>query len=139
MKELCIFAVTNRHHKLETMKKLFLSLCLVMLGFGSILAGPVDQQKAQKIGTKFLSTTALSQKNADIQLQLVSASTLDKEIKGSVSVGSNIEAAKAVGKLVGERAIAKDIKDVVFDRGGYLYHGRVQALAEAAREAGLSF
>ena len=65
---------------------------------------------------------------------LVSASTLDKEIKGSVSVGSNIEAAKAVGKLVGERAIAKDI-----DRGGYLYHGRVQALAEAAREAGLSF
>ena len=47
--------------------------------------------------------------------------------------------AKAVGKLVGERAIAKDIKDVVFDRGGYLYHGRVQALAEAAREAGLSF
>ena len=49
---------------------------------------------------------------------LVSASTLDKEIKGSVSVGSNIEAAKAVGKLVGERAIAKDIKDVVFDRGG---------------------
>lgn len=70
---------------------------------------------------------------------LVSASTLDKEIKGSVSVGSNIEAAKAVGKLIGERAIAKDIKDVVFDRGGYLYHGRVQALAEAAREAGLSF
>ena len=57
----------------------------------------------------------------------------------SVSVGSNIEAAKAVGKLIGERAIAKDIKDVVFDRGGYLYHGRVQALAEAAREAGLSF
>ena len=70
---------------------------------------------------------------------LASASTLDKEIKGSVSVGSNIEAAKAVGKLIGERAIAKDIKDVVFDRGGYLYHGRVQALAEAAREAGLSF
>ena len=70
---------------------------------------------------------------------LVSASTLDKEIKGSVSVGSNIEAATAVGKLIGERAIAKDIKDVVFDRGGYLYHGRVQALAEAAREAGLSF
>ena len=70
---------------------------------------------------------------------LVSASTLDKEIKGSVSVGSNIEAATAVGKLIGERAIAKDIKEVVFDRGGYLYHGRVQALAEAAREAGLSF
>ena len=72
-------------------------------------------------------------------ITLVSASTLDKEIKGSVSVGSNIEAATAVGKLIGERAIANNIKDVVFDRGGYLYHGRVQALAEAAREAGLSF
>ena len=73
------------------------------------------------------------------QTTLASASTLDKEIKGSVSVGSNIEAAKAVGKLIAERAQAKDIKVVVFDRGGYLYHGRVQALAEAAREAGLEF
>ena len=73
------------------------------------------------------------------QTTLASASTLDKEIKGSVSVGSNIEAAKAVGKLIAERAAAKDIKVVVFDRGGYLYHGRVQALAEAAREAGLEF
>ena len=73
------------------------------------------------------------------QTTLASASTLDKEIKGSVSVGSNIEAAKAVGKLIAERAQAKDIKVVVFDRSGYLYHGRVQALAEAAREAGLEF
>lgn len=73
------------------------------------------------------------------QTTLCSASTLDKEIKGSVSVGSNIEAAKAVGKLIAERAAAKEIKVVVFDRGGYLYHGRVQALAEAAREAGLEF
>ena len=75
----------------------------------------------------------------EAQTTLASASTLDKEIKGSVSVGSNIEAAKAVGKLIAERAAAKDIKNVVFDRGGYLYHGRVQALAEAAREAGLEF
>ena len=75
----------------------------------------------------------------EAQTTLASASTLDKEIKGSVSVGSNIEAAKAVGKLIAERAAAKDIKVVVFDRGGYLYHGRVQALAEAAREAGLEF
>lgn len=67
---------------------------------------------------------------------LVSASTLDKEIAGN---GGNIEAAASVGKLVAERAIAKDIKEVVFDRGGYVYHGRVAALAEAAREAGLSF
>ena len=73
------------------------------------------------------------------QTTLASASTLDKEIKGSVSVGSNIEAAKAVGKLIAERSAAKDIKVVVFDRSGYLYHGRVQALADAAREAGLEF
>ena len=75
----------------------------------------------------------------EAQTTLASASTLDKEIKGSVSVGSNIEAAKAVGKLIAERAAAKDIKVVVFDRSGYLYHGRVQALADAAREAGLEF
>ena len=75
----------------------------------------------------------------EAQTTLASASTLDKEIKGSVSVGSNIEAAKAVGKLIAERAAAKDLKVVVFDRSGYLYHGRVQALAEAAREAGLEF
>ena len=75
----------------------------------------------------------------EAQTTLASASTLDKEIKGSVSVGSNIEAAKAVGKLIAERAAAKEIKVVVFDRSGYLYHGRVQALAEAAREAGLEF
>ena len=70
---------------------------------------------------------------------LASASSLDKDIKGDLKNGSNIEAATAVGKLVAECAIAKDIKDVVFDRGGYLYHGRVQALADAAREAGLNF
>lgn len=70
---------------------------------------------------------------------LASASTLDKDVKASVSNGSNIEAAKAVGKLVAERALAKEINEVVFDRGGYVYHGRVAALAEAAREAGLSF
>ena len=70
---------------------------------------------------------------------LVSASSLDKDIKGELSNGSNIQAASAVGKLVAERVAAKEIKDVVFDRGGYLYHGRVQALAEAAREAGLNF
>ena len=75
----------------------------------------------------------------EAQTTLASASTLDKEIKGSVSVGSNIEAAKALAKLIAERAAAKEIKVVVFDRGGYLYHGRVQALAEAAREAGLEF
>ena len=68
---------------------------------------------------------------------LVSASTLDKEIKSEN--GGNKDAAAKVGKLVAERALAKDIKEVVFDRGGYVYHGRIAALPEAAREAGLSF
>jgi len=69
---------------------------------------------------------------------LVSASTLDKEIeiKGHKD---NMEAAKAVGSLLGKRALLKGIKSVVFDRGGYLYHGRIKALADAAREAGLEF
>ncbi|MCI8574369.1 MAG: 50S ribosomal protein L18 [Oscillibacter sp.] len=67
---------------------------------------------------------------------LVSASSLDKAVEG---YGGNIAAAAAVGKLVAERAKAKGIETVVFDRGGYLYHGRVKALAEGAREGGLQF
>ena len=67
---------------------------------------------------------------------LVSASSLDKAIDG---YGGNVAAATAVGKLVAERAKAKGIENVVFDRGGYLYHGRVKALAEGAREGGLQF
>ena len=67
---------------------------------------------------------------------LVSASSLDKAVEG---YGGNIAAATAVGKLVAERAKAKGIDTVVFDRGGYLYHGRVKALAEGAREGGLQF
>ncbi len=70
---------------------------------------------------------------------LVSASTLDKEIKAKNIAGGNIEAAKAVGELVAQKALEKGIKAVVFDRGGYIYHGRVKALAESAREAGLEF
>ncbi|GGN62675.1 MULTISPECIES: 50S ribosomal protein L18 [Oceanobacillus] len=66
-----------------------------------------------------------------------SASTVDKEL--NISEGGNIEAAKQVGEAVAKRAIEKGVKTVVFDRGGYLYHGRVKALAEAAREAGLEF
>ncbi len=67
---------------------------------------------------------------------LVSASSKDKEI---TEKGATVAGAVAVGKLVAERALKADIKEVVFDRGGYLFHGRVKALAEAAREAGLSF
>ena len=67
---------------------------------------------------------------------LVSASTVEKEFK---EYGGNKEAARAVGKKLAERALEKNIKDVVFDRGGYVYHGRVQELAEGAREGGLNF
>ena len=70
---------------------------------------------------------------------LVAASSLEKDMRGSLKTGANVDAAKAVGKLVAQRAIEKGIKDVVFDRGGYIYHGRVKALADAAREGGLNF
>lgn len=70
---------------------------------------------------------------------LVSASTIDKEIKPLVKNGGNTEAAVTVGKKLAERALAKNIKNVVFDRSGYIYTGRVKALADAAREAGLEF
>ncbi|MCL2136021.1 MAG: 50S ribosomal protein L18 [Coriobacteriia bacterium] len=70
---------------------------------------------------------------------LVSASSLDADFKERGVKGSNIEGASIVGELVGQRAKAAKIESVVFDRGGYLYHGRVKALAEGAREAGLKF
>jgi len=70
---------------------------------------------------------------------LVAASSLDKEIRKQLKGGGNVAAAKVVGKAIAERAQAAGIQKVVFDRGGYKYHGRVQALAEAAREAGLKF
>ena len=70
---------------------------------------------------------------------LAAASTLDKGIKAEGVTGSNKSAAEAVGKLVAERALAAGVSAVVFDRGSYLYHGRVKALAEAAREGGLAF
>ena len=70
---------------------------------------------------------------------LAAASSVEKDMRGSLKTGANVAAAKAVGKLVAQRAIEKGVKQVVFDRGGYLYHGRVKALADAAREGGLSF
>ncbi|MEM8750212.1 MAG: 50S ribosomal protein L18 [Pseudomonadota bacterium] len=83
--------------------------------------------------------------NANIYVQVIddanghtlaAASTLDKDLKGN---GGNISAAEAVGKLIAERATKAGVTDVVFDRGAFLYHGRVKALAEAAREGGLKF
>ena len=75
----------------------------------------------------------------DKGVTLVAASSLEKAIKDKVEFGGNIEAAKEVGKLVAETASEAGITEVVFDRGGYAYHGRVQAVAEGAREAGLKF
>ena len=97
-------------------------------------------------GTKAIPRLNVFRSNANIYAQLIddekgvtltSASSLDKEL--NIENGSNVEAAKQVGALLGKRAKELKIKTVVFDRGGYLYHGRVKALAEAAREAGLKF
>jgi large subunit ribosomal protein L18 len=70
---------------------------------------------------------------------LAAASTMEKDVRASGKSGANKTAAEAVGKLVAERALKAGVKEVVFDRGGYLFHGRVKALADAARDGGLSF
>ncbi len=70
---------------------------------------------------------------------LVSASTLQKDVKANLEKTNNVDAAAYLGKVIAEKAIEKGIKDVVFDRGGFIYHGKIQALADAAREAGLNF
>ena len=70
---------------------------------------------------------------------LASASSLEKELAAELKTGADINAASVVGKVVAERAVKAGVSEVVFDRGGYIYHGRVKALAEAAREGGLSF
>ena len=70
---------------------------------------------------------------------LVSASTVQKDVKAELEKTNNVDAAAYLGKVIAEKALEKGIKDVVFDRGGFIYHGKVQALADAAREAGLEF
>lgn len=75
----------------------------------------------------------------DKGMTLVTASSLDKEIRSDIKSGGNVDAAKIVGALVAKRAQDKGITKVVFDRGGFQYHGRVKALADAARESGLEF
>ena len=72
-------------------------------------------------------------------ITLVSASSVDKELKGELTNGGNKEAAKKVGEAIGKRALDKGIETVCFDRGGLIYHGRIKALADGAREAGLKF
>ena len=73
------------------------------------------------------------------QTTLVSASTLQKDVKANLEKTNNVEAAAYLGKVIAERALEKGVKDVVFDRGGFVYHGKIKALADAAREAGLNF
>ena len=90
----------------------------------------------------------VARSNKHIQVQLIddataktlaSASTMDKELKGKLKSTSNVQAAQEVGKLIAKRAKDAKITNVVFDRGGFVYHGRVKAMADAAREAGLAF
>src|SRR5499425_3631169 len=104
--------------------------------------------RQQLSGTPVRPRLAVFRSNKHIYAQVIddskgatvtAASTLDGDAKKDLKQGGNIAAAKAVGKLVAERAKAKGIETVLFDRGGYLYHGRIKALAEAAREAGLKF
>jgi len=101
--------------------------------------------RSKLTGTQERPRLVVFRSNANIYAQLVddakghtiaAASTTEKELAKS---GANIEGSKLVGQLVAKRAIAKGVKDVVFDRGGYLYHGKIKALADAAREAGLNF
>jgi large subunit ribosomal protein L18 len=87
-----------------------------------------------------------SERNISVQIiddkagkTLIAASTQEEDVRKKLKTGADKAAAKAIGQLVAERAIKAGIKEVVFDRGGYIYHGRVKELAEAAREAGLSF
>ncbi len=70
---------------------------------------------------------------------LAAASTLEKDVRSGLKTGADTDAAAAVGRLIAERALASGVTEVVFDRGSYVYHGRVKALAEAAREGGLAF
>jgi large subunit ribosomal protein L18 len=72
-------------------------------------------------------------------ITITAASTLDKEVKEGLKSRGNVEAAKKVGAAIAKKALEKGVKDVVFDRGGFIFHGRIKALADAAREAGLNF
>jgi len=99
-------------------------------------------------GTAVRPRLRVTRSNAHIYAQIIddvagvtlaSASTVEDEVKGSIKRGSNVDAAKAVGEIVGRRAIEKGVTEVIFDRGGRLYHGRVAALADGARSAGLKF
>jgi large subunit ribosomal protein L18 len=105
-------------------------------------------RRAVKVGASGRARLSVFRSSKHIYAQVIddvkgvtvaAASSVEKDMRGGLKTGANVDAAKAVGKKVAERAIEKGIKQVVFDRGGYLYHGRVKALADAAREGGLNF
>lgn len=107
-----------------------------------------NRVRRQVFGTSERPRLAVFRSNQHIYAQVIddtkhetlaSASTLESELRDELKTGSNCEASAEVGKLVAKRSLEKGITQVVFDRGGNLYHGRVKALAEAARESGLSF
>jgi large subunit ribosomal protein L18 len=114
----------------------------------------LQERRAQRVRSRLRAKVgecprlSVFRSNKNIYAQLIddragktvcAASTLEKELRASLKAGCNKEAASAVGKLIAERAATNGIKKVVFDRGHYLYHGRVKALADAAREGGLAF
>ncbi|MBQ4482147.1 MAG: 50S ribosomal protein L18 [Lachnospiraceae bacterium] len=113
----------------------------------------IRQKKHLRIRNRFSGTAerprlAVFRSNKHIYAQVIddeagttlaAASTVEKDIKGQLKFTDNKEAAESVGKAIAERAKAKGIEEVVFDRGGFLYHGKIQVLADAAREAGLKF
>ena len=104
--------------------------------------------RSKVYGTQSRPRLSIHRTNANIYAQVIDdrdakvicvASTLTAEVKANIKVGSNKEAAQAVGTLVAQRALEAGVKEVTFDRGGHIYHGRIKALADAAREAGLKF
>lgn len=120
------------------------------------MASPKEilQRRAQRVRRQVKAVAngrmrlSVHRSNMNIYVQIIddlhsrtvaSASTLDKELRPSLKGGANVEAASAVGKLIAERAKAAGVKEVVFDRGAYIYHGRIKALADSAREGGLNF
>ena len=120
------------------------------------MASPKEilQRRAQRVRRQVKAVAngrlrlSVHRSNMNIYVQIIddlhsrtvaSASTLDKELRPSLKGGANVEAATAVGKLIAKRAKTAGVKEVVFDRGAYIYHGRIKALADAAREGGLSF
>jgi large subunit ribosomal protein L18 len=109
-------------------------------------AARVRRQIKKVSGDRLRLSVYRSSKNIHAQIiddtkghTVAAASTLEKDLKGSLKTGADVAAAAAIGKLIAERAVKAGVTEVVFDRGPYIYHGRVKALADAAREAGLSF